>query len=291
MALMKYYMRIFLFVFGVYLLMALSYMAGTHEQSGIISSLQDRIRELKNAANQERMPQPPVVGSSALHTKVEQRQPGSEVLKMFNLVNMTEVWMDPNEVLLVLKYLRGAKTYLEWGSGGTTLNLPQFVSERAVSIEHDKDWCEAMPKRLAEKKVRTVEFHCIHVNHKNSEGTYAMYRSYINEITNLNQSTWDFVLIDGRARVSAAIRALSFVRDDSTVVIHDFERVHDLGQATYRTVLKYYDVMDRFGESVKHGSSPRGIGILRRKAKLRNLQGNHNAVLAILEAGSKKKLF
>lgn len=231
------------------------------------------------------------VGPPATPAELDARAVDADIRDRLARMNLSEIWMDRAEVVLVLKYLRDVDTYLEWGSGGSTLNYPQFARRRAVSIEHHKEYCEGMPARLAKKHVRAVEFRCVSINHQNSEGTYEIYRRYVDEITRLGEPVWDFVFIDGRARVSAALRALSYLSDNSVVVVHDFERVHDSGQASYAPILRYYDVLDRLGETVKHGSSARGIGVLRRKAKFRNLQGNHEEVQRILNDGSQRRLF
>lgn len=220
----------------------------------------------------------------ATSKELSQRLIKAEALKLLDRVNTSEVWMERDEILLVLQYLKGAKNYLEWGSGGSTLNFPQLVEGRVVSIEHSNAWFKEMPARLARKKLRHVELHCNPVHHReHSDGTYKKFRKYVDEILKLEQDIWDFVFIDGRSRSAAAIRALGFVDDNSIVVLHDFERVNMIGQGTYKTVLTYYDVVDRIGESVKHGSSTRGIGILRRKPRFKHLQGNHVAIQRILD--------
>jgi len=199
-------------------------------------------------------------------------------------VNYREVMMDPLEVDVVLKALKGRKSYLEWGSGGSTLNFPQFIPGKVVSIEHDQDWCKSMPVRLAKKNIQNVNFYCIKtIGQNNNEGTYATFKPYIDMINSLNETTWDFVLIDGRARVAASIRTLSYIQSESAVIVHDFERIRSSGSSSYAEMLKYYDVVDRIGDSVKMNTGDRGIALLRRKLKYNFLEGNHNEVQKMLD--------
>jgi len=207
-----------------------------------------------------------------------------ELNRMREKVNYREILMDPMEVDIVLKAIRGRKSYLEWGSGGSTLNFPQFISGKVVSIEHDRRWCQMMPARLAKKKIFNVDLHCISTIGTNSdEGTYATFKPYIDTINTLDESIWDFVLIDGRARVVAAIRALSYIGRESAVIVHDFERSTVDGSYDYSGILTYYDVVDRIGFSVKMNTVLRGIVHLQRKPKYDYLEGNHDQVQKILE--------
>lgn len=200
-------------------------------------------------------------------------------------LNRTSIWMGDIEVELVLRHMSNVSTYLEWGCGGSTKNFAKFATKRAVSIEHDKRWCGMMKKALAQLK-SNVELRCVEVRAGTKgwrggfyEGNYLQFRPYIDEIAKLNQSTWDFILIDGRSRVDAAIKALSYITSKSVVVLHDAERFSRRWQYRYKPVLDYYDIVDRTG-----GPGRQGIAVLRRKRSLQRLEGNHSAVQNILNA-------
>jgi len=198
--------------------------------------------------------------------KISEDQSGNGLQAMRGRINYKEIMMDPLEVDLVLKIVKGRTSYLEWGSGGSTLNFPQFISGKVVSIEHDKEWCDNMPVSLAKKNIRNVNLYCIRtIGTNKDEGTYATFKPYIDKINTLNESTWDLVLIDGRARVAASIRALSYIRSESAVIVHDFERVLRSGSASYSGMLEYYDVIERIGKSMNVNTGARGIARLQRK--------------------------
>lgn len=48
-------------------------------------------------------------------------------------VNYSEIWMSPLEVNLILRHIEGSRKYIEWGSGGSTFNFPQFVKQPSPS--------------------------------------------------------------------------------------------------------------------------------------------------------------
>ena len=197
----------------------------------------------------------------------------------FSQMTMSEILMDKVEILLVAKYLKDIDNYLEWGSGGSTLNFAKFAKRRVVSIEHQKPWCEEMPEKIRAKGLdKLVELRCQSNGMGNErEGTYEEFKAYVDEIKKLNEKTWDFVFIDGRARVSCARRVLSYLKDTSIVVVHDFERVLR-SRDSYSPIFLYYDVLERIGTSVKQGTGLRGLAILQRKKELHFLQGNETAV-------------
>ncbi len=195
-------------------------------------------------------------------------------------VGKLELWMSQKEASTLKRRMRGIRTYLEWGSGGSTLNLAPIASEHAASIEHNQDWCDSVRNKLAAQNYTTVKLYCAPCQHKNgTDGTYAEFRSYIDLVDRIGQATWDFVFIDGRARVAAAIKALSYITPKTIVALHDSNRVRWDNANTYAPVLHFYDVVEEI-------SGEQGLAILRRKTKFDRLEGDHVAVQRILNTGN-----
>ena len=70
------------------------------------------------------------------------------------------------------------------------------------------------------------------------------YINYINFPTTLNK-TYDVILIDGRARPNCAFIALSLLKKDGVVVVHDFKGTKEEGgRWYYQGILHYYDIID-----------------------------------------------
>lgn len=198
--------------------------------------------------------------------------PVKEGRKPINLNNMT---MSGSEVKKVLFYLkRDVGTYLEWGSGGTTYNFAQYVSKRFVAIENDAKKCSLVRAKMA--KVPYVQVRCVPSSAKtHGEGSYLEYRKYIDEIDNLDQDSWDFVFLDGHARVDAAIKVLSYIRNNSVVVLHDSWRM----RWKYAEIYDYYDVVD---ETLSFWSQ--GAVILKRKSRFARFERNPLAVQRVLNS-------
>ncbi|CAN8074562.1 unnamed protein product [Agarophyton chilense] len=219
-------------------------------------------------------------------TSSADRLPPSEEQRLYQrkaLVNYGDIWMSPLEVNLILRNLDGKNVYIEYGSGGSTFNFPQFV-KHAVSVEHDREWCKKVKEKLSTKpNLSHIDYRCFYVDKGfrgfntggRTEGTYPMFKEYVDQIDSAGHDLYDFVLIDGRARVDCSIKILSYISQKTPVFIHDSVRFFKTGE--YSPALKYYDMIDSIG-----GDSRQGIVLLRRKKEYQHLQGDHAAIQQIL---------
>ena len=66
---------------------------------------------------------------------------------------------------------------------------------------------------------------------------YGDFGEYINVIK--QYPNFDVVLVDGRWRVACALFALDYIREDTVVFMHDFQR------SIYHVVLQWYDEIKR----------------------------------------------
>ena len=150
------------------------------------------------------------------------------------------VYMDPIEFSQVLAAVEsvGAKTVLEWGSGGSTralLGECPFI-ERYVSIEHHKIWCEKVRSIVTDPRLELYE-----VEPDEGMGTDtpsreeeiawaaraerdpAMMASYIGFPRTL-EITFDLILVDGRARRLCLQEGFQLLRPGGVILLHDAQR-------------------------------------------------------------------
>lgn len=117
---------------------------------------------------------------------------------------------------------------LEWGTGYSTLHFPGFLPAAStwLSIEHDPAW----HRNIAERVTRAgVELVCVPPNRQpwtdaNNDGAYADLASYIEYPD--GRGPFDFILVDGRARVACLDKAVELVADDGVVCLHDANRTY-----------------------------------------------------------------
>lgn len=205
---------------------------------------------------------------------------------------LRSMWMSRNELNLFLKYLkRGVTNYLEWGSAGSTsisrLHFPRYVTGRYVSIEHvtdiDTKRCDKVKSRLLSLSLSLskAELRCISVPRGYAEdGNYTHFKKYVDEIAQVSVSVagtaksytyWDFVFLDGIHRVDAGIKALSFIRSNSIVALHDSHRM----DAQYSDLHYYYDVVEQV-------EGARGLAILKRKEEFALFEGRPELVQIVI---------
>lgn len=192
--------------------------------------------------------------------------------------------MHKPEVDLVASYLRPDAIYLEWGSGGSTLNFASLVSDM-FSIEHDCEWLRYVEDTMSSsnKSYHNVKTLCVAVEPGTKgwgttssfeHGNYDQFKPYVDAVDTLGIRKLDVVFIDGRARMACALKVLPYLKKDSVVFIHDFYTRIDI----YKGVLKYYDEVARVLATTENRDprmgpieEPQGLVVLRRKSSIEDL--------------------
>ena len=149
------------------------------------------------------------------------------------------IYMDPIEFSQVRAVLEAVapKTCLEWGSGGSTraiLELLPFV-ERYVSVEHDEHWhaqvassikdprlslqlvASDVARPAAGKKAEIIAWDL------RAEHDLSLMKSYVAYPRTLGL-TFDFILVDGRARNFCMKEGFGLLRSGGVMILHDAQR-------------------------------------------------------------------
>lgn len=130
------------------------------------------------------------------------------------------------EVLLSLK----PKRCLEWGSGYSSLVFPELIDpELWMAIEHDQGWAKEIQDKNKNPRTQIVHVPSEVEGWNNREdwrkdGTYEDFESYIHYPENF--APFDFIMIDGRARVECLKKAFDLIAHEGVVVFHDCNRSH-----------------------------------------------------------------
>lgn len=141
-------------------------------------------------------------------------------------------YMRKKEIFVIRELLRGKKPMrcLEWGAGHSTLYFPHYLPAQATwyCIEHEQKWYDTIRKRVNRRTKATIQLHHAPINelsedmlaaekHKSPYEEYAQYPKSL-------KTQFDFVLVDGRARTSCLVVALSILAQGAIVVLHDANR-------------------------------------------------------------------
>eukprot|EP00187_Rhodella_violacea_P002394 CAMPEP_0174910860 /NCGR_PEP_ID=MMETSP0167-20121228/74331_1 /TAXON_ID=38298 /ORGANISM="Rhodella maculata, Strain CCMP736" /LENGTH=372 /DNA_ID=CAMNT_0016155241 /DNA_START=10 /DNA_END=1124 /DNA_ORIENTATION=- len=203
---------------------------------------------------------------------------GAGTTKRARQIDYSSIMMHRPEVDLIASYLRPTDVYLEYGSGGSTVNFAPLVGS-AFTIEHNCEWADYMRRTLLEHAITNVNLTCAEVPrgsndwglvHGFEHGSYRQFHRYINAIDLFEVPKFDRVLIDGRARLAAALKVLPYLKPSSLVFLHDFyTRTH-----LYAAVLEYYEEVARvlahpnLDKTMGPLEEPQGLIVLRRRASV-----------------------
>jgi hypothetical protein len=136
---------------------------------------------------------------------------------------------------LLTKEMKG----FEFGSGGSTI----FFSKRAghlVSLEHDVAWHEQIVKRIHDLGIDNVTYHLVEkendrdkpslIGKRNDDYTVPFtpatcFVNYYSFIDRYADESFDFIVVDGRARVESALHALPKLKKGGILILDNSERI------------------------------------------------------------------
>lgn len=148
----------------------------------------------------------------------------------------------------------GGGAHLDWGTGASS-RFACSVYARVNAIDSVPAWCDTVKKSLGQgqRTCGAINMHCIDVGRTAQWGypienvTSPLYfHKYLNAVDSFPERYYDTILVDGRFRVACAIRAISKLRRDSILLIHDYSKKRE----SYEKVLDFFDVVARYGELI-----------------------------------------
>ncbi|MFN8530018.1 MAG: hypothetical protein U0670_15560 [Anaerolineae bacterium] len=126
----------------------------------------------------------------------------------------------------------------EYGSGGSTLYWLR-KGAACVSVEHDPVWCQIVQARLSDIE-KHVDLRLIEADAPTSNkldpanpADFASadlqyldrpFKQYVQQIDPFPDNTFDFILIDGRARTSCLLHSLSKVKPGGYIILDNSDR-------------------------------------------------------------------
>lgn len=182
-----------------------------------------------------------------------------------------EPWMPDAEKALFYKYLDQASNYFEFGSGGSTYQAAiRDNIKKIYSVESDQGWQKHLKENIKlpqepllnrsddsddtivdQKSIRyiyvdmdTKPNNMGYPGDKSSLDDWRKYYLAMHNLTPDQISKIDLILIDGRFRVSCALRIFPLINSDAIICFDDFDRKY------YHIVLDYYDIIEKTGRMV-----------------------------------------
>ena len=159
--------------------------------------------------------------------------------------------MHPDELRRFLELLAGARRYLEFGMGGSTVLAAAHPLERIWCVDTSRDWIEKCGSHPSVRKAIAqgrMTLRHIDIGPTREWGRPAdkdhMQRwpeYYLAIWRDIAPGTLDFVFVDGRWRVECILQALLRVSSECMLGLHDFSDE----RPRYKTILEFVDVVDQ----------------------------------------------
>lgn len=146
-------------------------------------------------------------------------------------------WLAPAAIEILDNLLQKDMTGFEYGSGNSTLFLAARI-RKLVSVEHDENWFKRVQGLLEENRITNVEYRLITADKnytcklpRNSYEDYTMpatdaksFHNYYTSIRAYPDESFDFILVDGRARVSCVHESLVKLKPGGLLILDNADR-------------------------------------------------------------------
>lgn len=155
-------------------------------------------------------------------------------------------FMSHAERKLFKKYLKKAKHYFEFGSGGSTV---WAVEEglRVEGVESDAKWVRALKDKLGDKcQVESVDIGPTKEWGLPVSGEFQHHFSKYSQAIHYHKQPFDLILVDGRFRVACTIASIIHITEHmhnqemARIFIHDF-----WNRPPYHVVLEFLEVVEQ----------------------------------------------
>lgn len=131
---------------------------------------------------------------------------GAEIYKF---THKGEPWISHHAVRFLEENLRPNMKGIELGSGRSTVWYAKRLGH-LISIEHNFTWHKIVEQKIKEQNIQNIDYRYVPLDHPPEIPTprdYEKLPAYVQTITNLENNSLDFAVVDGHYR-QACIKAL-----------------------------------------------------------------------------------
>jgi hypothetical protein len=159
--------------------------------------------------------------------------------KIFKWRNPITPWTSQAAVRIFEKLLNRQMKGFEYGSGNSTLFFAQHL-EHLTSVEHNPAWFNQISGKLNEMKLGNVDYHHIPTDKEVNTDQYSFYddyqltaadfqvrqeyHSYFSFVCRYPDQHFDFMMVDGRARVECCLNAIPKLKSGGIFVLDNSDR-------------------------------------------------------------------
>ncbi|MFZ5970655.1 MAG: class I SAM-dependent methyltransferase [Bacteroidota bacterium] len=160
--------------------------------------------------------------------------------KLFKLFHPTTPWTTQAAIDTFSRVLTKDMIGFEYGSGFSTIFFSRHL-KHITSVEHNPAWHELVTKKLAESGLHNVSYHLVQPATPTANKDYrylyepfgltssdfrvrAEYDAYFSFIDQYPDEHFDFIMVDGRARVECSLLAIGKLKPGGIFVLDNSDR-------------------------------------------------------------------
>ena len=140
--------------------------------------------------------------------------------------------MSKRDLMGFLSFMKPNLTYFEFGSGGST-NVASYYRLKVYSVESDALWHNKLKNSNINATYITIDLKVIKAGYPGNHTTIKDWKKYFQAYDSKYNA--DIILIDGRFRIICGLDIFTKIRNDTLVLIHDYEN-----RDSYHILEKYY---------------------------------------------------
>lgn len=160
--------------------------------------------------------------------------------KAFKWLNPTTPWTTQASIKIFENTFDKSMIGFEYGSGRSSIFIAQKI-KHLISVEHNESWYFQIKRTLNELNLNNVDYHFIPRKEeskssevysfytdynltKDSFEVMTSYHDYFSFIKKFPNDHFDFIMIDGRARIECALNAIPKLKKDGMFVLDNSDR-------------------------------------------------------------------
>ena len=159
--------------------------------------------------------------------------------KLFKWLNPQSPWTSQASIKAFEKILNKNMVGFEYGSGFSTLFFSKHL-KHLTSVEHNEEWFKIVKTKLKDQGINNVDYHFIPSSKTEKNVDYAFYKNYqltskdftirkeyhdyFSFVSTFANEHFDFIIVDGRARVECCLNAIPKLKAGGLFVLDNSDR-------------------------------------------------------------------
>lgn len=159
--------------------------------------------------------------------------------KLFKFFNPERPWTSQAAIRIFEKILTKEMTGFEYGSGNSTLFFAKHL-KHITSVEHNDGWFKIVKDKLEQRNQTNIDYRFIPPVLPSAQQSYSFYtdypltekdfqvrqeyHDYFSFVKEYPNEHFDFIMVDGRARVECCLNAIPKLKSGGIFVLDNSDR-------------------------------------------------------------------